>query len=166
MGQISDFSRRSAKGVARGIASGMGSGYCPVAPGTAGSLVALILGVLFLRLSPVALPMAILLACVLGVWSIRAIGEGAADPGWIVIDEFAGQWIAMLPLAWFFGSVTHLAGLLAAFALFRLFDIVKPGPVGWADRRHDAIGVMADDIIAGVMAAAILLVIIWLIRTN
>jgi phosphatidylglycerophosphatase A len=47
-------------------------------------------------------------------------------------------------------------GLLAAFLLFRVFDITKLGPVGWADRRHDAIGVMGDDVIAGVIAAAIL----------
>jgi phosphatidylglycerophosphatase A len=53
-------------------------------------------------------------------------------------------------------------GLLAAFLLFRLFDIFKPGPVGWADRRHGAVGVMADDVIAGAIAAVILsLVRLW-----
>ena len=152
--------------VARLIASGFGAGFCPVAPGTAGSLAALPLGVLLLHLSPAALPIAILAACGLGVWSIRAVGAAAADPGWIVIDEFAGQWIAMLPLASLpYGgmSTAGLAGLAAAFALFRLFDIAKPGPVGWADRRHDAIGVMGDDIIAGAMATAILWPALWLI---
>ena len=152
--------------VSRLIASGFGAGFCPVAPGTAGSVAALPLGILLLHLSPAALPIAIVAACGLGVWSIRAAGAGAADPGWIVIDEFAGQWIAMLPLAslplasaW--DSTAGLAGLAASFALFRLFDITKPGPVGWADRRHDAIGVMADDVIAGAMAAAILWPMIW-----
>ncbi len=145
------------------IASGLGSGFCPVAPGTAGSLAALILGALLLKLSPAALPVAIVIFCILGVWSIQAAGAGAADPGWIVIDEFAGQWISMLPLAWFDFTPSGLAiGLALAFALFRLFDITKPGPVGWADRRHDAIGVMGDDVIAGAMAAAILWLLLWL----
>ena len=60
-------------------------------------------------------------------------------------------------------GLTHvsLAGLLAAFVLFRIFDIAKPGPVGWADRRHDAAGVMADDVIAGLMAAVILYLAGW-----
>jgi phosphatidylglycerophosphatase A len=120
-------------------------------------LAALVLGVALLWLSPLALPIAILLACVVGVWAIGRV-PGQADPGWIVIDEFAGQWIAMLPLIFWPGVI----GLIASFALFRLFDITKPGPVGWADRRHDSIGVMADDVIAGAMAAAILSVILWL----
>jgi phosphatidylglycerophosphatase A len=141
------------------IASGFGAGLFPVAPGTAGSLAALLVGVLLVWLSPLALPVAILLACVVGVWAIGGV-PGQEDPGWIVIDEFAGQWIAMLPLIVWPGAM--IPGLMAAFALFRLFDITKPGPVGWADRRHDAIGVMADDVIAGVMAAAILSVILWL----
>ena len=132
---------------ARMIASGLGSGYAPKAPGTVGSLVALLLGVP-LMLGPIwALPLAILLAIGLGLWSIPRAG-GTEDPGWVVIDEFAGQWIAMLAL-----SRVALPGLIAAFALFRLFDITKPGPVGWADRRHGAVGVMLDDVIAGALAA-------------
>jgi phosphatidylglycerophosphatase A len=135
---------------ARFIASGFGVGYAPVAPGTAGSLLALLLGALLMLASPVALPVAALAATIGGVWAIRA-ARVDGDPGWVVIDEVAGQWIAMLPLpraAW--------TGLLAAFLLFRLFDITKPGPVGWADRRHGAVGVMADDVIAGAIAAVIL----------
>ena len=70
------------------------------------------------------------------------------DPGWVVIDEFAGQWITLVPLH-------HLSavGLILAFVLFRFFDITKLGPVGWADRQHGAFGVMADDVIAGAIAA-------------
>ena len=148
--------------LARLVASFLGVGFCPVAPGTAGSLAALGLGVPLLFLSPWALPIAILLACVLGVWAVERAAGGAADPGWVVIDEVAGQWVAMLPLAPLglsfetAASFETMGGLAASFALFRLFDIVKPGPVGWADRRHDAIGVMADDLIAGAMAAAML----------
>ena len=155
--------------MARWIAGGFGSGFCPVAPGTAGSLAAVGLGIPLMLLSPVALPVAIVLACILGVWAIRDLDAGAADPGWIVIDEFAGQWIAMLPLGWAGFSWVGISwtgiswtGLALSFALFRLFDITKPGPVGWADRRHDAIGIMADDLIAGAIAAAILAVVLWI----
>jgi phosphatidylglycerophosphatase A len=73
------------------------------------------------------------------------------DPGWVVIDEFAGQWITLLALA-----RPTVPGLIAAFLLFRLFDITKLGPVGWADRQHGAFGIMADDVIAGIIAAVLL----------
>ncbi len=137
--------------IARFIASGCGSGYFPVAPGTAGSLVAAILGAMLFAQSPWLLAGAALAITAGGVWAVRA-SEAKGDPGWIVIDEFAGQWIALLGLA----SLSAV-GLLAAFALFRLFDIWKPGPVGWADRWHTPAGVMADDVIAGAMAAGVLL---------
>ena len=132
------------------IASGFGSGYAPKAPGTVGSLVALVLGAGMLAWSPWVLPAAILLACVVGWWAIGVAG-GDDDPGWVVIDEFAGQWIALLPL-----TAPSPLGLLAAFVLFRLLDIAKPGPIGWADRQHGAFGVMADDVIAGAVAAVII----------
>jgi len=136
--------------IARLIASGLGAGHAPGAPGTAGSLLALVLGVPLLIGPPWALPLAALAAVLGGVWAIRAARAGG-DPGWVVIDEVAGQWIAMLGLArptW--------QGLLAAFVLFRLLDIAKPGPIGWADRQGGAAGVMADDVIAGAGAALIL----------
>ena len=135
----------------RFLASGFGSGFFPVAPGTAGSLVALLLGAGLLHISVWALLLGALLAIGIGLWAIRA-AEGAADPGWVVIDEFAGQWIALLGLA-----RPSLTGLLAAFALFRFFDIAKPGPVAWADQRKGAVGVMGDDVIAGALAALALL---------
>jgi phosphatidylglycerophosphatase A len=140
--------------VSRLIASGFGSGFAPFAPGTAGSLAALGLGVPMLLGPGWVLPAAIVLATLAGLWAIGPAG-GGDDPGWVTIDEFAGQWIAMLPLA----SPSPL-GLAAAFALFRLFDITKPGPIGWADRQPGAVGVMADDLIAGGMAAAV----IWGVR--
>lgn len=136
--------------IARLIASGLGSGFAPKAPGTAGSLAALLPGALLLEGPAWALPLAVALVALLGLWAIPAAG-GEDDPGWVVVDEFAGQWLALLPLA----HPTPL-GLLAAFALFRLLDITKPGPIGWADRRPGAAGVMADDLIAGFIAAGIL----------
>ncbi|MFK7881962.1 phosphatidylglycerophosphatase A, partial [Roseobacter sp.] len=82
----------------------------------------------------------------------------------IVVDELVGQWIALLPLsyaAWSMGIdiLDMWPGWITAFALFRLFDILKPGPVGWADRRGDPLGVMLDDVIAGVFAAIGVLVL-------
>jgi phosphatidylglycerophosphatase A len=86
-----------------------------------------------------------------GIWAIRnARIEG--DPGWVVIDEYAGQFITLLGLS----HVTPLA-LVVAFVLFRILDITKLGPIGWADRQHGAFGIMADDVIAGLVAAACLI---------
>ncbi len=146
--------------LARLIAGGFGVGHVPRAPGTAGSLAAVLLGGLLLAWSLAALPVAALVATLVGVVAIAAARlEG--DPGWVVIDEVAGQWVALLPLAhagW--RLATGWPWLLAGFALFRLFDIAKPGPVGWADRRHGAVAIMADDLIAGLLAAGLL----WLAR--
>jgi phosphatidylglycerophosphatase A len=143
------------RGAAALVASGFGAGYAPVAPGTVGSLLAVVLGLGLLRLSPAALAIGCVAAALGGTWAI-ARADAAGDPGWVVIDEVAGQWLAMLGL-----GHASLVGGVAAFLLFRLFDIAKPGPVGWADRQHGPVGVMADDLIAGAMAAVILLLGRW-----
>ena len=85
-------------------------------------------------------------------------GRENHDPSEIVVDELVGQWIALLPLSYAAWSmeISILAmwpGWIAAFALFRLFDITKPWPVGWADRMDTPLGVMLDDVFAGVFAA-------------
>ncbi len=138
-------------GVWRRLASLGPVGHARRAPGTAGSLVALAAGAGLLRAGPGAIRLAALASIPVGWLAVRALPEADRDPGWVVIDEVAGQWIAMLGL-----RRATPAGLLAAFALFRAFDIAKPGPVGWADRKHGATGVMLDDVIAGAMAAAVL----------
>ncbi|GBQ91700.1 phosphatidylglycerophosphatase [Gluconacetobacter johannae DSM 13595] len=148
---------------ARLIASFGGCGFSPKAPGTVGSLAALVCGVPLLS-SPVLMGVAILLCCWIGYRATERV-SGGEDHGWIVIDEVAGMWIAMLPLAPV--DPLHLSGrhvllLLLAFALFRLFDITKPGPVGWFDRRHDSVGIMGDDVVAGLLAAAIVLAVHYL----
>jgi phosphatidylglycerophosphatase A len=94
-----------------------------------------------------------------GVWAVGRVG-GGDDPGWIVVDEIAGQMIALLALPYL-----SLPGLLLAFALFRLFDITKLGPIGLLDRRHDALGVMGDDWIAGVFALICVAAILFLFPT-
>jgi phosphatidylglycerophosphatase A len=131
------------------------------APGTWGSLAALPVAWVILTLGgPWSLVVVTVLATALGLWATgqEIMATGDHDPSHVVIDEVAGQWIALLPVA--FGAAMMGAlpfdlwpGWVAAFLFFRLFDIWKPGPVGWADRRGDAAGVMLDDLIAGLMAA-------------
>jgi phosphatidylglycerophosphatase A len=139
--------------LARFIAAGFGTGYAPVAAGTVASATAALTGAGMLHLSPLALALAALLATVGGTVAVARAGvEG--DPGWVVIDEFAGQWICLIALA-----RPTLVGVIAAFVLFRFFDVTKLGPVGWADRQHGSFGIMADDVIAGIIAGLILAVV-------
>lgn len=142
--------------LARLIASGFGFGFIPLAPGTAGSAAALLSGALLMSLPAYALPAAVLIASFGGLWAIRA-ARVEGDPGWVVIDEFAGQWLALLGLA-----RASVPGLLAAFVIFRVLDIAKPGPIAWADRQSGPAGIMADDLIAGAITAGIL----WAIRAR
>ncbi len=140
---------------ARWVASFCGSGLVPVAPGTAGSLAALLPGLALLWVSPAALAAGAIVVTGIGLWAVHAARAGD-DPGWVVIDEVAGQWIALLAL-----PHPSVFGALAAFAAFRLFDITKPGPVGWAERLPGALGVMADDVLAGGLAALVILGVRW-----
>ncbi len=136
-------------------------GHLRPAPGTWGSLAALpAAAILYALGGPYLILVGIAVAYALGLWAttVETAGQDDHDPSEIVIDEVVGQWLALLPVL--FGATASgspmLAlwpGWIAAFVLFRLFDIWKPGPVGWADRRGDATGVMLDDVIAGLMAA-------------
>jgi phosphatidylglycerophosphatase A len=138
--------------MSRLIASFFGVGFFPVAPGTAGSAVALVTGVALMLGPPWLLPAGAVVAAVAGFLAIRgAVTDPEADPGWVVIDEVAGQWIAMLGLAG-----VSLGGLAAAFVGFRVLDVLKPGPVGWADRQSGAFGIIMDDILAGGGVALVL----------
>ena len=147
--------------IAQLIATVMGVGYIRPAPGTWGSLVALPWGWLLHVVGGFPLlATGALAAFAMGWWATSAMTKGTQehDPSEIVVDELVGQWIAIFPLSWsaWTMELNILAlwpGWIAAFALFRLFDIWKPGPVGWADRRNDALGVILDDVIAGVFAA-------------
>lgn len=143
------------------VGSVAGVGYLKPAPGTWGSLAALPLAWLCHVVGGFPLlAVAILAVFFVGWWATAKVIKDSDnhDPSEIVIDEVAGQFIALIPLswsAWRMGlDITELwPGWIAAFVLFRLFDITKPGPVGWADRRGDALGVMLDDVIAGIIAA-------------
>lgn len=147
--------------LSRFIATFGGCGLAPRAPGTVGSLAALLLGLPLLR-RPKILAGAAGAASILGWWAADRASEGE-DHGWIVIDEVAGMWVSLLacvpeeredP-----SSVRKSLGLAVfAFALFRLFDIKKPGPVGYMDRKHGATGIMGDDLVAGAMVATCMMV--------
>jgi phosphatidylglycerophosphatase A len=132
------------------LATWFGAGLLPRAPGTWGSLAALPCAWALRSLFGAAgLAVAAVIAFVIGCWAAGrvAAASGLHDPGAIVIDEVAAQWLVLLaapldPLAY---------GL--AFVLFRLFDVWKPWPVGWADRRVEGgFGIMLDDLLAAVYA--------------
>src|SRR6185369_156157 len=133
-----------------------GVGYIPLAPGTFGSLV----GVgLFLLLPRIAIPIAILVFIFAGIWAgtrTEAIA-GKKDPGKIVVDEVAGQLIALFPLVFVKWSITTV---MLSFILFRFFDIVKPYPANKFQEMEGDVGVMCDDLVGGAYAAIITL-IVW-----
>lgn len=136
-------------------ATWFGSGALPKAPGTWGSLAALPFAWLIQTgLGPVALVAAALVVFFLGIWVSEHTARhmGHSDPGQIVIDEVAAQWLvlAVVPPSW--------QSYLAGFLLFRLFDILKPWPIRQIERRlGGGFGIMADDILAAIYAAPFLI---------
>lgn len=131
------------------VATVFGAGCAPAAPGTAGSLVCVLF---FIALSPGPAVRWILCAplLILGYWGSRAgREEWGPDPPRVVIDEFAGCWVALLAVPAAGGYVETAA----AFVLFRLFDILKPWPVSVFDRMDSAAGILLDDVASGVLAA-------------
>ena len=141
------------------IATGAGSGYLPVAPGSWGSAVGVLL---WLAVSRLAMPtyLAVLGALfVIGVFSAGAAEKivDRGDPGLVVIDEIVGQLITLAV------APHHPGAVLAGFVLFRLFDILKPFPVGWIDSHlHGGLGIMLDDVAAALYALLVLQLGLWL----
>ena len=138
-----------------------GAGLLKPAPGTWGSAVAIGLGLLLHRIGHFPLlAIATLVVTATGFWAVKGYTAGMADPdrSEIVIDEVAGQWLALCFPSFGFWHAGLPAdsfpwpGWVAAFLFFRLFDIWKPWLVGRADRRKDAVGVMSDDLWAGLFA--------------
>lgn len=140
------------------VATGAGIGYLPVAPGTAGSLLGAALCFSLLSLPwPVYLGAAILLT-VLAVWVAGRVASdaGQPDPAHVVIDEMAGMWVAAIALS------PRLYDVAAVFLLFRLMDVVKPAPIPRLERLPGGLGIVADDVAAGLLARAAW----WLLKAN
>jgi len=142
------------------IATGGGSGYFPKAPGTCGSLVGVLLW-FFLH----HLPLSQYGLIVAALFIVGTIAAGAAekivdrpDPGLVVIDEVVGQMIALA------AAPAHLMVIIPGFVFFRFFDILKPFPVGWLDSHiHGGLGIMLDDVAAGLYALLLLQTGLWLL---
>ncbi|MFY0655679.1 phosphatidylglycerophosphatase A [Neptunomonas sp.] len=142
------------------LAFGLGSGLSPKAPGTVGTLAAIPFYLALSLLDTQAYIATVFVAAIIGIF---LCGEAARElkvhdhPG-IVWDEFVGFWITMIAV-----PVTGL-NILLGFALFRLFDIWKPWPISWCDKHvHGGLGIMLDDVLAGVLALACLhLCVAWI----
>jgi len=142
------------------LACGFGSGLTPKAQGTAGSLAALLPWWWLRDMPPWAWLLLLVVGFVVGVRACDVAGKvlGVDDHRSLVWDEFIGQWLALFPLLlipapWWM--------ILIGFGLFRLFDVWKPWPIGWIDRRvKGGFGVMIDDVVAGVFAAVVLSLIL------
>lgn len=142
------------------VSFGAGSGLSPVAPGTMGTFATVPLVYLCAQLGITVYITLTLLVCLVGIWSAARTAEalGVHDHGSIVIDEIAGFFLTMTLL-----EPTWLT-LALGFAAFRLLDIAKPWPISVLDRRmHGGLGIMLDDILAGILACAAVHVILWLL---
>ncbi|MBK1691583.1 phosphatidylglycerophosphatase A family protein [Ectothiorhodospira mobilis] len=141
------------------LAFGLGSGLSPRAPGTAGTLAAVPLFLLMLQGLPLwayLLVTALAALAGIGLCGESARRLGVHDHPGIVWDEFVGLWITLIavPAGW--------SWILAGFVLFRLFDILKPWPIGWLDRHlGGGIGIMLDDVLAGLYALGVLQGLAW-----
>lgn len=143
--------------VAVALATAGGAGYAPIAPGTAGSAVGVVV-YLLTRQWPLAWQLSLLLAIVAaGTWaaSVTARAVGRDDPGLVVIDEVAGQLVTLL------ATGASIGGAIAGFFVFRLFDIVKPWPARRLESLHGGPGIMADDLMAGIYGHLVLRALIW-----
>ena len=143
----------------KSIISGLGSGYVPVASGTFGSIACLFIWYL-LSVAELIEPGWKMLVVIILVTAVGYIAtanylkksdDGQKDPKEVVIDEWAGLLVALCYIKY-----TNTLQVLIAFCLFRFFDIIKPGPISKAEKQPGALGVMLDDLLAGIVSAIIL----------
>lgn len=139
------------------LATCFGIGWSPIAPGTVASLAALPFGWLLVLLGWQSILVAALLTTGLGIWAcgVYARKSRSHDPSECVLDEVAGQWFALIPIA------VDIRGqdwrpFVMGFIFFRLFDIWKPWPVSAVEKWPGGFGIMMDDVLAGLIAAALL----------
>jgi len=142
------------------LAFGLGSGAAPKAPGTVGTLAAI---PFYLLLQPLSLgwyATVLVLTFLIGIYLCGKTSEdmGVHDHGGIVWDEFVGYWVTMFaaPAGWLW--------IILGFILFRIFDIVKPWPIAWVDKKvAGGFGIMLDDLLAGLMALVCLQFLAWML---
>lgn len=138
------------------LATWFGCGYAPAAPGTVGSAAGILIAWLLISCASMSPLYLIALTAILTVPAIWAAGAtardlGREDPGLVVIDEVLGQWLtasAIVRPTW--------QSYVLAFALFRILDITKPWPIRKLERLHDGLGIVADDLLAGIYGALLL----------
>jgi phosphatidylglycerophosphatase A len=150
--------QRLARSVATALACAGGAGLLPLAPGTWGSALALAIFVLFSPVGPWLYGLTLVALFFLGIWASDTAERvyQSRDDRRIVIDEVEGQLVTLAPLL-VLGATGSASALVTGFVLFRCFDVWKPGPVRWAERRFSGgVGVMMDDLVAGLLAAAVL----------
>lgn len=145
--------------VARVLATWFGCGYWPWGPGTVGSAAAVLIAIVLHHhagIDPWILGLAGVLTLPLSIWacSVEAETSGRKDPQHVVLDEVVGQWITLSAAATFDWKTA-----LIGFALFRIFDITKPAPARKMESLPGGIGIMADDVMAGVYGAVVMALI-------
>ncbi len=145
------------------IASGFGTGFSPFAPGTAGAILATIIWIVLSFVTPSYLvPITAILIVIfgfLGIWSANVLSpQWGKDPSRVVVDEMVGVWIPLLAV-----SDGNIYYALAALVLFRLFDIFKPLGIRRMEDLKGGVGVMMDDVLAGVYSFIVLFGLRWVI---
>lgn len=136
------------------LATGFGSGLSPYLPGTVGSLASIPFWYLMTGLPPDVYSLVVMFGICIGVYLCHRTAKdmGVHDHGCIVWDEFIGMWITLMAI-----PVNRWQWVLAGFVIFRILDMWKPWPIRWFDRNvHGGMGIMVDDIVAGIISAGIL----------
>ena len=142
------------------VAFGFGAGLSPKAPGSVGTIVAVLIYLVLPSMPPIIYAGLVLLSFFFGIWICGKTAEdlGVHDHGGIVWDEFVGYWVTM------FMAPSGIFWVLLGFVLFRLLDIFKPWPIKWADKElAGGLGIMLDDVLAGIMAALCMKALVVLI---
>ncbi|HCD51570.1 MAG TPA: phosphatidylglycerophosphatase A [Balneolaceae bacterium] len=149
----------------RWVGAGFGSGYSPKAPGTVGSLFALIPVYFVLQVSPVyGIIILVIITSILTLWTSSACESAwGKDPGTMVMDEFAGQSLAFVSISLTPELTTNFIILIGGFVLFRFFDILKPLGIYQVQKAGGGWGILLDDIIAGFYAFLCLKTLIFIV---
>ncbi|OCL16241.1 phosphatidylglycerophosphatase A family protein [Gilliamella sp. wkB171] len=144
------------------LAVGLGSGLSPIMPGTTGSLMAIPCWLLFNGLQPILYWVLMVVAFIFGCFLCQKTSDDTHthDSGHIVWDEFVGMWITL-----FFIPQVSILWVMIAFVAFRIFDMAKPWPIRWFDKRvPGGFGIMVDDVIAAIFSSITVYLLTYLIN--